>query len=167
MSENRFTAPATRALRVHHRHLPHWQVGGSIYFITFRIAAGITPLTTTEKRLVGGAILYWHSVEWEVHAFTVMPDHVHIIAMPSGKDGRWRSLSRIMQSVKRWSARQINLSRGQRGSLWQNESFDRIIRDQREYDEKLAYVLNNAVKAELVEDAWSYEGLWCYWRHDL
>jgi putative transposase len=59
-----------------------------------------------------------------------------------------------------FSAKLINDSRGVRGQLWQDESFDRIIRDQPELDEKLRYVVNNPVKAELVKDGWDYEALY-------
>lgn len=91
-----------------------------------------------------------------------MPDHVHILARPleHSKD-QWHSLSAILRGVKRQSARAINRLRDRRGTLWQAESFDRIVRDQREFEEKGNYILGNAVKAGLVEDGWLYDGFWC------
>jgi hypothetical protein len=44
--------------------------------------------------------------------------------------------------------------------VWQHESFDRIVRDAREFREKAQYILNNAVKAGLIEDGWAYDGFW-------
>lgn len=35
------------------------------------------------------------------------------------------------------------------------------MRDQEEFDEKAAYILNNAVKVGLAEDGWAYDGFWC------
>jgi REP element-mobilizing transposase RayT len=107
-------------------------------------------------------ILFWHGSRWTVHALTVMPDHVHILASPlEMAPGRWHSLSTILRSVKCGAALKINRMRGRRGALWQAESFDRIVRDEREFDEKANYILSNAVKAELVKDGWEYDGLWC------
>lgn len=40
----------------------------------------------------------------------------------------------------------------------QDESYDRIVRDQDELDDKLHYMLNNPVKKELCEDPWGYVG---------
>jgi hypothetical protein len=48
-----------------------------------------------------------------------------------------------------------------RGSIWQDESWDRIIRDQKELDEKLHYMLYNPVRKGLVEDPWEWDG-WLY-----
>jgi putative transposase len=75
--------------------------------------------------------------------------------------GRWFSLSEVLHSVKRHAARVINAQRSQTGSLWQSETFDRIVRDSDEYDEKATYVLNNAVKAGLAQIGWDYDGFWC------
>lgn len=45
-----------------------------------------------------------------------------------------------------------------KSSIWQVESFDRIIRDQKELDEKLNYMLNNSLKRELTDDPFNYYG---------
>ncbi|HEY7908608.1 MAG TPA: transposase [Thermomicrobiales bacterium] len=108
------------------------------------------------------SILFWHGVRWNVHLITVMPDHAHILATPleSGGD-QWFSLSVILHSIKRHSAREINKRRQRTGELWQSEAFDRIVRDSAEFDEKANYILQNAVKAGLAEDGWQYDGFWC------
>jgi len=179
------------SLHTTRRNLPHWQAGGSTYFITFHLkgsldspphgSAGFQPaqaptgaspshrataaqpaLAPKERQIVKESILHWQGVKWTVHALTVMPDHTHILATSQEKsEGEWHSLSDILHSVKRHSARQINHLRGRRGSLWQPESFDRIVRDEEEFDEKANYILSNAVNAGLVEDGWLYDGFWC------
>jgi hypothetical protein len=68
------------------------------------------------------------------------------------------SLSRILKGIKGVTARQINGKRGVRGRLWQDESFDRIVRDQAELQEKLEYMLKNPVKAGVTVDPWQYLG---------
>ena len=83
----------------------------------------------------------------------VMPDHAHALLRP--KDGV--ELSRITKGIKGVSARIVNEARGQRGPLWQDESWDRIVRDQEELDEKLQYMLDNPVRAGLASDGWEYD----------
>src|SRR5262249_31005627 len=51
---------------------------------------------------------------------------------------------------------EIQQRRGASGSLWQDESFDRIIRDQREFEEKWNYVWMNSVKAGLAQHPEDY-----------
>jgi hypothetical protein len=52
-----------------------------------------------------------------------------------------------------------------RGTIWRDESFDRIIRDEKEYNEKLVYILNNPLKLSLVENQEDYK--WYYFNEGL
>jgi len=169
MPEAHLIGPSLQRTR---RNLPHWQVGGSTYFITFHLkgsraarpgGTSFQPvLAPKERQVVRECILHWHGVKWHVHALTVMPDHVHVLAMPLEESReQWHSLSGILHSIKRQSARAINRLQSRQGPLWQDESFDRIVRDEKEFDEKASYILGNAVKAGLVEDGWVYDGFWC------
>ena len=45
-------------------------------------------------------------------------------------------------------------------SLWLDESFDHIIRQEIEWEEKIAYIRNNPVNRELVDRAHDYR--WLY-----
>ena len=155
--------PAQATLAIKKRNLPHWQLGGSTYFLTFHLNSSVRPnLSMGERAVLKQAVLHWHQVKWRVHVLTVMPDHAHVLASPllSGPN-EWYSLSGIMHSVKRHSARQINLVRGRQGKLWQAETYDRIVRDEAEFDEKSRYILENALRRGLVEDPWEYDGFWC------
>ncbi len=155
--------PAKSTLTTKKRNLPHWQLGGSAYFLTFHLHASVRAnLSRRERAVVKEAVLHWHQVKWRVHVLTVMPDHVHVLASPlQSASAEWYSLSGIMHSVKRHSARQINLVRERQGRLWQAETYDRIVRDEAEFDEKSQYILANALKRGLVEDPWKYDGFWC------
>ena len=147
------------SLVITRRNLPHWQVGGATYFITFRVRQG--QLAASERDLVLKACLHWNAKKWQVYAVTVMPDHVHVLAQPLEKEpGKWFSLAEILHSVKRHSAHQIGKQRGRTGPVWLDESLDRIVRDDAEFREKLLYIANNAVKAELVEDPLAYAHFW-------
>ena len=143
------------------RNLPHWQQPGSVYFITWRIK-GEEILSSEEKTIVLKSILYWDKVKWNVHAAVVMPNHVHAITQPlAPPDGGAYNLSEIVRSVKTFSARTINAQRGVRGPLWQDERYDRIIRNEAELLQKWQYLRNNPVEMGLApnpEDySWLYE----------
>jgi valyl-tRNA synthetase len=146
-------------LTIHHRHLPHWQIGGKTYFITFRTDAGI--LKDAERRIVLDACTHWHGDRADVRMVTVMPDHVHLLVTPREKSpGEWWPLPELMHSIKSFSAKEINRSRGDTGVVWQREYFDRIVRDENEFFEKCRYMLNNPVKAGLVRHWEEYAFVW-------
>jgi len=122
----------------------------------------IAPLSRGERRLVRDEVVRWHRHAWTVHAVSVMPDHVHLLATPlEGAPGEWYALPEIMPRVKGRSSREVNRFRGQRGSLWQEESDDRITRGDREFDSKYAYILSNAGVAGLIGPLEEYDGFWC------
>jgi valyl-tRNA synthetase len=139
----------------HRRNLPHWQIGGSTYFVTFRLQKG--ELSHNERRIVADAALHWHGKRIRLHLATVMPDHVHLILQPLQKeDSTWYSLQELMHGIKGYAAHEIQKHRKSSGVLWQDEYFDRIIRDDSEYNEKWNYVWTNSVKAGLVNSAEEY-----------
>lgn len=74
--------------------------------------------------VVASAIRHFDGDRYNVGAFVVMPNHVHALIRPID-----RSLSRILESIKGFSARRINEAVGRTGRVWQPESFDRIVRD--------------------------------------
>ena len=141
------------------RHLPHWTLKGAIYFVTFRTDSktdkNVCPtLSVEEQKLVLKHIINGNEKFYTLISAIVMPDHIHMLLTPMGG----YSLSRIMKGIKGVSARRLNLKRGTSGSIWQEESFDRIIRNQNELDEKLSYMLNNPAKRGLTESPWDYHG---------
>jgi REP element-mobilizing transposase RayT len=144
-------------LRKRRRNLPHWQLGGSVYFITFRCARGA--LSAEALEVIVATVLYDHARRYELLFGVVMPDHTHLLLRPLEiVAGRWHDLSAIMKSIKGVSARRINQLLGTSGTVWQEESFDRIVRDADEYEEKADYMWNNPLKAGLVNDPedWPY-----------
>jgi REP element-mobilizing transposase RayT len=148
--------PIQDELEIRRRHLPHWQLGGSVYFITFRSSRGILP--EPALRQVMDNIRYDHGKRYDLHFAVVMPDHVHLLLQPREKEGRtWFDLAEIMKGIKGVSSRRINQLLGTTGTVWQAESFDRIMRNEEEYLQKWEYMWNNAVKAGLVEKAEQYE----------
>jgi putative transposase len=95
-----------------------------------------------------------------MHAFVVMPTHVHLVFTPLRDDlNDPFPLSKIMQGIKGTSARNVNLLLGQKGSLWQDESLDRVVRDN-EYDSTVFYIIENPIAAGLARIPKQYRWLW-------
>ncbi len=75
------------------------------------------------------------------------------------------SLARILQAIKGASARAINERLGRHGPVWQEESFDHVLRSSEGLDAKVEYVLQNPVRKGLVGDWREYR--WVWQRKDL
>ena len=88
----------------------------------------------------------------DLHDWIIMPNHVHILM--TVRPGH--TLSETMQRIKGASARAINQEMGTTGSLWQQESFDRFMRNDEQASRVAYYIRYNPVKARLVEaaEAW-------------
>jgi valyl-tRNA synthetase len=145
--------PISANRNIANRNLPHFQKGGSTYFITFRTAGSL--MSDAERQTVLDSCLHNHARKYELHAATVMPDHVHLLLSPfSMGEGSWHSLSEILQAIKSFTAHAINKSRATSGPLWQDESYDRIVRDGDEFREKMAYITRNPV-TDLLGQHWT------------
>lgn len=69
-------------------------------------------------------------------------------------------MSKIMQGIKSVTSHRINKRRGRKGPLWQDESYDRTIRDEDEFNNKLKYICDNAAKSGLAGDGFEYPFFW-------
>jgi putative transposase len=136
-------------------HLPHWQLAGSHYSITFRSGRGELP---PAARLIAlDTLRHDHGQKYELIAAVAMPDHVHCVVRPlEYAPGQCWDLGAIMKSVKGVSARRINQALATAGTVWHAESYDRVIRDRTEYDTYLKYMLENPVRAGLVQHETDY-----------
>jgi REP-associated tyrosine transposase len=142
-------------LRIRRHHLPHWQQGGSTYFVTFRSARGV--LANEATYALRDLILEGHGQRYEIAFGVIVPDHVHLLLRPLEiGPGIWHDLSTILKWIKGAGARRINQSLGTQGSVWQQESFDRIVRDEEEFFQKWQYMYLNPFAAGLVEDPDDY-----------
>jgi adenine-specific DNA methylase/REP element-mobilizing transposase RayT len=137
------------------RNLPHLQVPEATYFVTFRCRKGLQ-LQPEDRSIVLQSFHYWNGKRIDLDAVVVMTDHAHALFRIT--DGS--SLSAITHSIKSYSANQINKRNGRSGPLWQDETFDHILRDEVSWQEKFDYIRNNPVKAGLVEALGDYE--WVY-----
>ena len=103
---------------------------------------------------VQDALLHFDQVRYRLHAWVVMPNHVHSLFTP----GMGHSLSGILQSWKSYAAKEANRFLGRRGRFWQEDYFDRYIRNPTHFEAAIEYIELNPVKAGLcvAAEEWPY-----------
>jgi len=101
--------------------------------------------------IVHSALLYRDGKIYRLDAFSIMPNHVHVVFRSLTRGELPISLSSIMHSLKRNTAKQANSVLDRLGKFWAHESFDHYIRDANERKRIIHYTLQNPVKAGLVK----------------
>jgi putative transposase len=97
----------------------------------------------------------------ELHAAVVMPDHVHLIFTPLISREKWTfSLPEMMHAIKGRAAHAVNQSLKRSGPVWQDEFFDHVLRTNESMSEKISYICQNPVRANLVKEEQEYPWLW-------
>jgi REP element-mobilizing transposase RayT len=166
------------------RRLPHLDAGELVQTITYRLIDAL-PRATVERNarfatpaqrrrlealldaghgacvlrepeiaaLVVEAWRHFHGRRYRLHAWVVMPNHVHLVVtiLPGFP------LARIVRDWKSFTAHAIAKRSGS-GAVWQPGYWDRFIRDDDHFDDAVAYVEANPVKAGLVAhpEAWAW-----------
>ena len=151
------------AMRFYRRNLPHLQKDFTPHFITL-VTKFRWILPPAARDIVLACCCHDHRKRYELYVAVVMADHVHLIFTPliddQGKE--FFSLTKIMQTIKSASAREINAQFRRDGPVWQEEWFDHVLRSSESLDAKIHYVLQNPVRQGLVDD-WRKYG-WCWKR---
>jgi REP element-mobilizing transposase RayT len=113
-------------------------------------------------QIVEESLQYRDEREYRLDVYCVMSNHVHVLFLPLPKaDGTYHALQTILHSLKRHTARQCNQLLEREGSFWENESFDHYIRDHDEWVRVIHYILNNPVKAGIVQNWRDYPFSYC------
>ncbi|HZS47349.1 MAG TPA: hypothetical protein VFC63_19925 [Blastocatellia bacterium] len=125
-------------------------------------------------KIVMDALHFFDGKRYRIDAFTVMPNHLHLVIAPLQmiatdnnaltrteilrNQERYYSLPHIMHSIKSFTSLEGNKLLDRSGEFWQSESYDHAIRNQQEWERVIAYVINNPVKAGLVRhwQEWPY-----------
>ena len=88
---------------------------------------------------VEDALRHFDGVRYALHAFVVMPNHVHVLFTPFSNV----PIAKILHSWKSFSAKAVNAALGRAGTVWEKESWDRFIRNWRHFDRTLDYIRKN------------------------
>jgi len=107
--------------------------------------------------IVAGSLQVLAPQYFELWAFWIMPNHVHILItlLPNAP-----ILYRVLQQHKSFTATTGNQMLQRHGPFWEHESYDHVVRHNGEFERILAYILDNPVKARFVQQwqdwKWSY-----------
>ena len=89
---------------------------------------------------------------YKLHAFVLMPDHLHLLITP----GIDITIEKAMQMIKGGSAHRMGIESPQPFPIWHRGFHDRWIRDADQFWKAKSYVEQNPVKARFAESAVSY-----------
>ena len=102
--------------------------------------------------LIGDSLLasarhYYEQRKWFPSLFLLMPDHLHLLV----SFGRDQDLTKVITAWKRYTARRHNI-------VWQRDFFEHRLRSTESITEKSFYILQNPVRAGLIEpgESWPY-----------
>ncbi len=126
-------------------------------------------------KLVADSIEYRDGKAYRLDTYCIMSNHVHVVFKPFleesdvsvklyaerlGYESTEPPLGVIMHSLKSYTASEANKMLNRSGAFWETESYDHVIRDEKEYHRVIAYVLNNPVKAGLVRNWGEWPWSW-------
>src|SRR5262245_21614798 len=108
-------------------------------------------------------LLHFDGERYRLMEWVIMPNHVHLLA----EFFAGSRLSEVVKSWKSFSAHEANRILGYSGQFWQEEYFDRFIRDEVHFENAKRYIRENPVHASLVNhpEDWPYSGASWLRRH--
>jgi REP element-mobilizing transposase RayT len=153
--------PAFRAnAYAYRRRLPHFQKTGRTVFVTF-CKLNPEPFSGAARDLILQHCLHDNGKRYTLHAAVVMPEHVHLLFTPLPDTEGWPfELYKIMKLIKGCSAHSVNKLSKSNGPVWQEESFDHVLRSHESLLQKADYIRQNPVRRGLVKQPEQYKWLW-------
>jgi len=124
------------------RRLPHFRLEGATYLVNWRVHPSLPELPERARSIVLQSLLHFNTKRYDLLGCVVMDDHVHLLLTPF--EG-W-PLEKLVQNWKSFSAHRINKALDRSGPVWLEEYYDRIMRDDAEFREKLEYVYKNPME---------------------
>jgi REP element-mobilizing transposase RayT len=159
-SHSHMTHASLQGKYEYRRRLPHYQKDDRALFVTFCCGC-LDPLPESVRDIVLRHCLHDQGTKAEIHAVVVMPDHVHLLLTPlRDSEGNLYSLVEILQGIKGSSAHSLNRALRRSGPVWQEESFDHVLRTEESFSEKVEYIRQNPVRRGLVTVPEDYRWLW-------
>jgi REP element-mobilizing transposase RayT len=108
--------------------------------------------------LVNHALMHFDGARYHLLAWVIMPNHVHVLI----ETMEGHPLDKVIHSWKSFTSKEANKSLGRAGAFWYPDYFDRYIRDADHFEQAVAYIHENPVKAGLVSRStdwpWSSAG---------
>lgn len=120
---------------------------------------------STPRKVVADSLSFFHGDRLWLGDFVIMPNHTHVLLTPFDS---WE-LEDLLQSIKKWTSREIGLWRDKqseiaslkepqhkRSRFWQQEAYDRIVRDTDELAAFRRYIARNPEVAKIRKGEYTY-----------
>jgi len=138
--------------------LPHWRADDVTYFVTFRHRRA---LDAGERDLLLRLLVKPDGRKWDLLIVCVLPEKTDLIFKVLARvEGKAYELSDIVEKAKTKAGKLIIKKTGERFPPFYAESYDRIIRDEIELEERWEELFEAPTTHELAEDPEEYAGLW-------
>jgi len=133
----------------------HIKLPGYAYFLTTRLFGNLSIFSDEQccLLLIKDLDFYREKLDYQIYGYVIMPDHFHWIIHPSGK----ADISVIMNKIKGHSSFVINKYLKRSGKLWQKGYHDHVIRNGKDFEEKVKYIHKNPIRAELADKIGDYK----------
>ena len=132
--------------------LPHWRADNVVYYVTFRHRRD---LEGQEAARLLANLMKPDGKKWDLIIACVLPSVTELMfRVTEGNE-----LSDIVERAKKRTGKDIVKKTGEKWPPFYDESYDRIIRDDVEFEEFWTKILESPVDQELVEDPGDYVGL--------
>ena len=95
-----------------------------------------------------------NDIEYKLFAVSIMPNHIHLLFQ------QIRPLASTMHRIKGASAYIINQHCKRSGMLWDKSYFDKVVRDEKQFQMTYQYIKDNAYKANLVDANHRFYGVY-------
>lgn len=101
-------------------------------------------------QIVANKIHEYDRKYYDLIAYCVMSNHVHLLFDTVNYENT--NISYTMKLIKGGSALSCNQKLKRKGRFWQKESYDHYVRNYKELENIEHYIVQNPVKAGLIED---------------
>lgn len=150
--------PRFRNFEIWRGRLPHWRADDVTYFVTFRHRRD---LSETEVLQLLSSLLRPEGRQWQLAIACVLPAKTELMfSVNAGPTGRPYELADIVERAKNKVGRAIMRKTGEKVSPFYGESFDRIVRDEVEFEERLMAILDAPDQMGWDGEAADYPGLY-------
>ena len=121
------------------------------YFVSTQ-TDGRKPFFRHERwaRLMLATLDHYDGTGYQLHAYVVMPDHLHLLLTP------FESVEKSVQLIKGGFSFRAKRELEWNGEIWQPGFTDHRIRDEEDWQHHLEYIRQNPIQARLVEDTVLY-----------
>jgi putative transposase len=124
----------------------------SAYFVSTQ-TAGRKPFFRHDRwaHLMLATINHYAGTGYQLHAFVIMPDHLHLLITPV------ESVEKSVQLIKGGFSFRAKRELEWNGDIWQSGFTDHRIRDEEDWNRHLEYIRMNPIEAKLVDHIALYE----------